>query len=173
MSFCTLISPIIAIAMPLAFSTPTQACSSLLNDAITAVVRPLIEASEPCRELGFSVGGGCAVQNPFGGCIVRAPSFGIDKSRVELRDFSYCVGDGQSEVRARVNVRCSTSPEAVIQTHIEEDITLTAVIDDATCALRDFHVEPSGEIGKWIAKAAGATGRLRGPIQSNLDSICR
>ena len=150
----------------------THACSDMLNTLIYNAVRPVIESSQLCSELkkDFPI----YINIPFvGERLLKRVTVGIDKTdQVKLSQFQYCVNGTTSTLKANIFVRCKTSDEAVIRTHIQEDFVMEATIDNATCKITEFHSSPRGDIGILIARNTGFLGEARKAMQDNLNILC-
>ena len=127
-----------------------NACNDLLNTIVFQRVRPVVESADLCRGLPVT-----------------------DKTdQVRLTQFKYCAQEAVSTLKANVFVRCKTSDHAVIRIKVQEDFTLEATIENASCRITGFHASPRGDIGRLIARNTGFKERVRNSMQNNLNLIC-
>lgn len=156
----------------LIFAVPAQACNDILSGVVEQQARSALEGQKVCKGLNktFPI----YAHIPFvGKRLIKKVNVGIDKTKkVQLRRFEYCVNDANTQIRGRLRIRCATSRNAVVRTHIQEDFDFNVIINSSSCKIERFRAKPRGEIGRLIVRA----GRLEKPAkkaaQKVLNKIC-
>jgi hypothetical protein len=154
--------------LPLAFwlmnVRTAHACSDVLSTVLADALRPLVEKAPLCSGLrqDFDVG--------FGFGKMR---LGIDKtSEVRLRSFQYCPGDVDSKLAATIYVRCETPPGEMVRFSVGETFDADVTLDNKTCAITAFKIEPRNEIARIVATNLGFSEKVRAEIKRHISVIC-
>jgi hypothetical protein len=152
--------------LPLAFwlmnVRTAHACSDVLSTVLADAVRPLIEKAPLCSGLrqDFDIG--------FG-----KMRLGIEKtSEVRLRSFQYCPGDVDSKLAATIHVRCETPPGEIVRFSVGETFDTQVTVDNKTCAITAFKIEPRNEIARIVAANFGFSEKVRGEIARHISVVC-
>jgi hypothetical protein len=127
-----------------------QACDDLADKLLSSFLDPAIKGLG-CSELGKA---------------------GVDKADHKLESICYTSNGPTSSVEIVASLHCSTSDKALIPASVSERVTADAQVRGADCSVQNASVRPSGEIGKVLASALNADGRVRTALQDGLNKLC-
>lgn len=96
-----------------------------------------------------------------------------DTAEVKLKSLRYCPSSAHSDLAASIYVKCQTSSAAAIHLSVDETFDIDMVLDNQTCAIIDFKIEPHGDMGKLVAANTDFPDRIRAAAARSIESICQ
>lgn len=134
------------------------ACDDLMDNLITAKLKPVIEGLD---------------------CLM-VKNLGVDKPDHKLAGVCYQSTGATSQIRIDTQLHCQGSDKSVVSQvmgkhnipSVSENVTVEAEARGSDCSVTDVKVKPSGELGKALASLFDANGKARDALQQALTQAC-
>ncbi len=137
-------------------------CANPLNTVIATALRPIIEKAKLCKGLKQKVDAG-----------LFKVKIKIDQTKsVKVEKINYCTSQTHRKIEATVAVECESDDGEEVHIELAESFDVAVEIDNKTCAVTDFKIEPEGDIGKLIAKNTDFEGKVRKAVERQVAKAC-
>jgi hypothetical protein len=133
-----------------------------VNAVIASALKPIIEQAKLCRGLRRKVDAG-----------LFKVKIKIDQTKsVKVEKLNYRTSQTHRKVEATVAVECESGADEEVHIELAESFDVAVAIDNKTCAVTDFKVEPEGDIGKLIARNTDFEGKVRKAVEHEIAKVC-
>ena len=137
-------------------------CSAAENVEVADTLKPLIEKAKLCKGLKQKVDAG-----------LFKVKIKIDRTKsVKVEKINYCTSDASRRIEATVAVECETDDDEEVQIELAESFDVAVEVDNKTCAVTQFSIEPEGAIGKLIAKNTDFEDKVRKAVERQIAKVC-
>jgi hypothetical protein len=137
-------------------------CTNPLNAVIASALKPIVEKAKLCKGLKRKVDAG-----------LFKVKIKIDQTKsVKVEKLNYCTSPTHRKVEATVAVECESDDSEEVHITLAESFDVAVEINNKTCAVTDFKVEPAGDIGKLIAKNTDFEGKVRKAVEREVAKAC-
>ncbi len=156
------LAPVLLLALAACPVAARAECTSILDKPLTAILRPVIENADLCKNLRKRV--------KVAGIKVK---LAVDQTkRVSLDSLGFCTNGAQSELDSSVNVTCETSPAATVNLELSETFDIKASIDLPACRLTALAITSHGIIGELVLANRSYRDKAHEAIEKNLQRLC-
>jgi hypothetical protein len=137
-------------------------CANPLNATVAQVLKPIIEKAKLCKGLKQKVDAG-----------LFKVKIKVDQTKlVKVEKINYCTSQTQRKIEGTVAVECESGDDEEVHINLAESFDVAVEIDNKTCAVTGFRIEPKGDIGKLIAKNTDFEGRVRKAVEHEIAKAC-
>jgi hypothetical protein len=137
-------------------------CKSPENLEVAETIKPLIEKAKLCKGLKKKVDAG-----------LFKVKIKIDQTRsVRVEEINYCTSKTSRKIEGTVAVECETDEDEEVQIKLAESFDVAIEINNKTCAVTGFTIEPRGDIGKLIAKNVDFEEKVRKAVEKEIAKAC-
>jgi len=137
-------------------------CKSPENVEVAETIKPLIEKAKLCKGLKKKVDAG-----------LFKVKIKIDQTRsVRVEEINYCTSKTSRKIEGTVAVECETDEDEEVQIKLAESFDVAIEINNKTCAVTGFTIEPQGDIGKLIAKNVDFEEKVRKAVEKEIAKAC-
>jgi hypothetical protein len=137
-------------------------CANPLNSVIAHALKPIIEQAKLCKGLKQKVDAGLFE--------VRIK---IDQTKsVSVGKIHYCTSPTHRKIEATVAVECESDDDEEVHIKLAESFDVAVEINNKTCAVTQFRIEPEGAIGKLIAKNTDFEDKVRKAVEHQVAKAC-
>ena len=137
-------------------------CASPENVEVADTLKPIIEKAKLCKGLKQKVDAG-----------LFKVKIKIDQTKsVKVERINYCTSAAGRKIDATVSVECETDDDEEVQINLAESFDVAVEIDNKTCAVTDFRIEPQGDIGKLIARNTDFKDKVRKEVERQIAKAC-
>jgi hypothetical protein len=152
---------------PLLFAGAARAeetfnCDNPANQAIASVLKPVIEKAKLCKGLRQKVDVGLFKVK------IRADQTKL----VRVESLAFCTSDKSRRIEATIHVECESPEDAEVGISLAETFEVAMTVDNKSCKITDFEVEPDGEIGELIAENTDFEDKVRKAAQKQVTKFC-
>jgi hypothetical protein len=151
----------------LLFATSARAqevfdCKNPESQAVVATLKPIIEKAKLCKGLRKKVNTG------FFKVKIR-----IDQTKeVRVEELAFCTSPTSSKIEATIHVECESPEDADVDIAIGETFEVAMTVDNKSCQIKDFEIEPDGEIGEFVAENTDFEDKVRKAAQKQVNKLC-
>lgn len=137
-------------------------CKNPENQAVVATLKPIIEKAKLCKGLRKKVDTG-----------FFKVKITIDQTKeVRVEELAFCTSPASSKIEATIHVECESPEDADIDIALAETFFVAMTVDNKTCQIKDFEVEPDGEIGELVAENTDFEDKVRKGAQKQVNKLC-
>ena len=137
-------------------------CANPLNTVIAAALKPIIEKAKLCKGLKQKVDAG-----------LFKVKIKIDQTKlVKVEKLNYCTSQTHRKIEATVAVECESDDDEELHIKLAESFDVAVEINNKTCAVTEFKIEPEGDIGKLIAKNIDFEDKVRKAVEQQVAKAC-
>ncbi len=137
-------------------------CTNPLNVGIAQTLKPLIEKAKLCKGLKKKVDAG-----------LFKVKVKVDQTKsVHVENINYCTSEASRKIAGTVAVECGTEKGDEVQINLAESFDVAIVINNKTCAVSDFKIEPQGDIGRLIAKNVDFEDMVKTAVKKEIAKAC-
>ena len=137
-------------------------CANPVNAVIASALKPIIERAKLCKGLKQKVDAG-----------LFKVKIKIDQTKsVKVEKINYCTSQTHRKVEATVAVECESDDDEEVHIKLAESFDVAVEINNKTCAVTDFRIEPQGDIGKIIAKNIDFENKVRKAVERQVAKAC-
>jgi hypothetical protein len=137
-------------------------CKNPENQAVVATLKPTIEKAKLCKGLRKKVDTG-----------FFKVKISIDQTKeVRVEELAFCTSPTSSRIEATIHVECESPEDADVDISIGETFEVMMTVDNKTCQIKDFEVEPDGEIGEFVAENTDFEDKVRKGAQKQVNKLC-
>jgi hypothetical protein len=137
-------------------------CANPLNAVIASALKPIIERAKLCKGLKQKVDAG-----------LFKVKIKIDQTKsVKVEKINYCTSQTHRKIEATVAVECESDDDEEVYIKLAESFDVAVEINNKTCAVTDFRIEPQGDIGKIIAKNTDFENKVRKAVERQVAKAC-
>lgn len=137
-------------------------CANPLNAEIAGVLKPIIEKIKLCKGLKQKVDAG-----------LFKVKIKVDQTKsVKVEKINYCTSQAHRKIEGTVAVECESDDSEEVHINLAESFDVAVEIDNKTCAVTGFKIEPKGDIGKLIAKNTDFESKVRKAVEHEIAKAC-
>jgi len=145
-----------------AFAEEKCDCANPLNTVIAATLKPIIEKSKLCNGLKHKVDAG-----------LFKVKIKVDETKsVKVEKINYCTSPTHRKIEGTIAVECESGEDAEVHIDLAESFDVAVEINNKTCAVSNFKIEPKGDIGKLIAKNSDFENKVRKAVEHEIAKAC-
>lgn len=154
-----------ATALPLAghaAAAETFDCKNPENQAVVATLKPLVEKAKLCKGLRKKVDTG------FFKVRIKVDQTAL----VRVDHLAFCTSPTSSRIEATVHVECESPEGADVDITLAETFDVMMTVDNGSCKITAFEVEPDGRIGELVAENTDFEDKVRKAAQTQVNKLC-
>lgn len=137
-------------------------CKNPANQAVVATLKPIIEKAKLCKGLRKKVNTG------FFKVKIK-----VDQTaQVHVESLAFCTSPTSSKIEATIHVECESPEDADVDISIAETFEVAMTVDNKSCQIKDFSVEPDGKIGELVAENTDFEDKVRKAAQKQVNKLC-
>lgn len=141
---------------------PKFDCANADNVEVAETLKPLIEKAKLCKGLKEKVDAG-----------LFKIKIKVDQTKsVRVENIRYCTSEASRRIEANISVECETDEDEEVQIRLSESFDVAIEINNKTCAVTDFTIEPEGDIGRLIAKNTDFEDKVRKAVERQIAKAC-
>jgi hypothetical protein len=145
-----------------AFAEETFNCANPLNTVIATALKAIIEKAKLCKGLKQKVDAG-----------LFKVKIKVDQTKsVKVEKINYCTSQAHRKIEGTVSVECESDDHEEIHINLAESFDVAVEIDNKTCVVTGFRIEPKGDIGKLIAKNTDFESKVRKAVEHEITKAC-
>ena len=97
----------------------------------------------------------------------------VDQTKsVKVEKINYCTSQAHRKIEGTVAVECESDDSEEVHINLAESFDVAVEIDNKTCAVTGFKIEPKGDIGKLIAKNTDFESKVRKAVEHEIAKAC-
>jgi hypothetical protein len=140
----------------------TYDCKKPENQTVVATLKPIIEKAKLCKGLRKKVNAG-----------LFKVKIEVDQTvLVRVDSLAFCTSADKSRIEATIHVECESPDDADVDITLAETFDVMMMVDNKTCQIVDFAVEPDGDIGELIAENTDFEDKVRKGAQKQVNKLC-
>jgi hypothetical protein len=137
-------------------------CANPLNAVVAEALKPIIEKAKLCKGLKQKVDAG-----------LFKVKIKVDQTKsVKVEKINYCTSQAHRKIEGTVAVECETDDDEEVHITLTESFDVAVEINNKTCAVTGFKIEPEGDIGKLIAKNTDFEDKVRKAVEREIAKVC-
>jgi hypothetical protein len=137
-------------------------CDNAANQMIAATLKPIIEKAKLCKGLKKKVDTG-----------IFKVKLKVNQTKlVRVESLAFCTSTTSRKIEATIHVECESPEDADVDISLAETFEVAMTVDNKSCKITDFEVEPDGEIGELIAENTDFEDKVREAAQKQVTKLC-
>lgn len=137
-------------------------CENAANQMIAATLKPIIEKAKLCKGLKKKVNTG----------FFKVKLKVNQTKEVRVESLAFCTSKTSRKIEATIHVECESPEDAEIQISLAETFEVAMTVDNKSCKITDFEVEPDGRIGELVAENTDFEDKVREAAQKQVTKLC-